>query len=58
MLLQLNFIYSGTHHSRIAQTFLELIDKLIEGTINISDPDASVFLKNHLVGLHHQMILY
>ena len=42
MLLQLNFIYSGTHHSRIAQTFLELIDKLIEGTINISDPDASV----------------
>jgi|TARA_Y100000389_G_scaffold152133_1_gene152007 hypothetical protein len=42
MLLQLKFIYDGTHHSRIAQTFLELIDKLIEGTINISDPDASV----------------
>jgi hypothetical protein len=42
MLLQLNFIYSGSHHSRIFQSFLELIDKLIDGTFNITDPDASV----------------
>jgi hypothetical protein len=42
MLLQLRSMYDGMENSITAQVYLELIDKLIEGTFNISDPDASV----------------
>ena len=42
MLLQLRSMYYGMEHGVLSQNYLELIDKLIEGTVNISDPDASV----------------
>lgn len=42
MLLQLRSMYYGMEHGVLSQNYLELVDKLIEGTVNISDPDASV----------------
>ena len=44
MLLQLIKIYEGKREQRVrsAEMYLSLIDRLIEGTILISDPDASI----------------
>lgn len=42
MLLQLKKLYNHRDISYQAQLYLILIDKLIDGTINITDPDASV----------------
>jgi len=42
MLLQLKKLYNHRSISEQAQLYLRLIDKLIEGTINITDPDASI----------------
>lgn len=42
MLLQLKKLYRYRHISKQAQLYLRLIDKLIEDTINITDPDASI----------------
>ena len=42
MLLQLKKHYNYRHIGEQAQLYLRLIDKLIEGTINITDPDASI----------------
>ena len=50
MLLQLIKIYEGKREQRVraAEMYLTLIDKLIEGTVLISDPDASIsFEKSH-----------
>lgn len=46
MLLQLKEHYNHRHIGEQAQLYLRLIDKLIEGTINITDPDASVSFDN------------
>lgn len=46
MLLQLKKLYNYRHIGEQAQLYLRLIDKLIEGTINIADPDASVSFEN------------
>ena len=44
MLLQIVKIYRGTREQmvRAAEMYLSLIDRLIEGTLLISDPDASI----------------
>lgn len=42
MLLQIKKVYNGRFFGEKAQSYLKLIDKLIEGTINITDPDASI----------------
>jgi hypothetical protein len=44
MLLQLIKIYQGTRGQRVraAEMYLSLIDRLIEGTLLITDPDASI----------------
>ena len=42
MLLQLKKHYNYRHIGEQAQLYLRLIDKLIEGTINITDSDASI----------------
>ena len=42
MLLQLKKHYNYRHVGEQAQLYLRLIDKLVEGTINITDPDASI----------------
>ena len=42
MLLQLKKHYNYRHIGEQAQLYLRLIDKLIEGTINVTDPDASI----------------
>jgi hypothetical protein len=44
MLLQLIKIYQGKREQRVraAEMYLSLIDRLIEGTLLISDPDASI----------------
>jgi hypothetical protein len=42
MLLQLKKLYNYKHIGEQAKLYLRLIDKLIEGTINITDPDASI----------------
>ena len=46
MMLQIKSIYNGRDIADNAQNYLELIDKLIEGTFNITDPDASVSFEN------------
>jgi hypothetical protein len=46
MLLQLKKLYNGRYIGEQAESYLRLIDKLIEGTINITDPDASVSFDN------------
>ena len=46
MLLQLKKLYNYRHIGEQAQLYLRLVDKLIEGTINITDPDASVSFEN------------
>ena len=46
MLLQLKKLYNHRNIGEQAQLYLRLIDKLIEGTINITDPDASVSFEN------------
>ena len=44
MLLQIIKIYQGVREQRVrsAEMYLSLIDRLIEGTLLISDPDASI----------------
>ena len=42
MLLQIKSIYNGRYIAVNAQNYLILIDKLIDGSFNITDPDASV----------------
>ena len=46
MMLQIKSIYNGRDIANNAQNYLELIDKLIVGTFNITDPDASVSFEN------------
>jgi len=46
MLLQLKKLYIHRHIGEQAQLYLRLIDKLIEGTVNITNPDASVSFDN------------
>ena len=50
MLLQLVNIYQGHQDQKVraAQMFLSLIDRLIEGTVLISDPDASISFEKSL----------
>ena len=50
MLLQLVNIYQGHQDQKVrsAQIFLSLIDRLIEGTVLISDPDASISFEKSL----------
>jgi len=42
MLLQLKKHYKHRYIEEQAQSYLRLIDKLIEGNVNITDPDASI----------------
>lgn len=46
MMLQIKSIYNLRIIAKYSQNYLELIDKLIEGTFNIRDPDASVSFEN------------
>ena len=50
MLLQLVNIYQGHQDQKVrsAQMYLSLIDRLIEGTVLISDPDASISFEKSL----------
>ena len=50
MLLQLIKIYEGKRAQRVAsaEMYLSLIDRLIEGTLLISDPDASISFEKSL----------
>ena len=50
MLLQLIKIYEGKRSQRVAaaEMYLSLIDRLIEGTLLISDPDASISFEKSL----------